>query len=190
MPSYPKNVGHELLHITPPGEHNPVSPGGNQPTRFRHRPGCRGKKAKFTILMHRIKIKAIKIGNCFRKALGWPLIEVHYHHHHGHPHHRPKDQKNDEEAGRIRIDGGFINILPFPGVTADNHGDRAGVSDMHHDHPHHETEHKGHKHHHKHHGAFLSRLHHSLMNLGRWEGRAVAFVIGVYSLSPKEMTRY
>jgi len=66
-----------------------------------------------------------------------------------------------DETGPIRVDGGFVSILPFPAVTAAKGGDWEG-------------DHKyGHFH-----GSFLSRLHHSLMNLGRWEGRAVAFVIG------------
>jgi len=67
----------------------------------------------------------------------------------------------DGKAVPIRVDGGLVSILPFPGVTIDN-SDRLG------------DEQKSHKHH----GSFLSRLHHSLMNLGHWEGRAVAFVIG------------
>ncbi|OJT15847.1 hypothetical protein TRAPUB_2836, partial [Trametes pubescens] len=31
---------------------------------------------------------------------------------------------------------------------------------------------------HRHHGSFLRRVHHALMALGPWEGRAVAFVLG------------
>ena len=74
-----------------------------------------------------------------------------------------KDMKG-EEAGRI------VSILPFPPVTAANGGDWSHI----------EGDHK-YRHFHTHHGSFLSRLHHSLMNLGRWEGRAVAFVIGMCS---------
>jgi len=138
-------------HI-PPEIDGPVFPGGR---RFRHRPGCHGRKGKLAIFMHGIKIKAIKIGNCFRKALGWPLIQVNHHHHHHH--HRPNhaDHPNhDEDSARIRVDGGLVNILP---ALEPDHRDWS---------------------HHIHRGTFLSRLHHSLMNLGRWEGRAVAFVIG------------
>jgi hypothetical protein len=167
------NGDRDFLDISPtsgsptlPGNGLPISSDGKPVPhkRFRHRPSCHGKVA---VLMHRIKIKAIKFGNCFRKALGWPLIEAKHHHHHHLHGKRPQNGKN-EEAGGIRVDGGLVSILPFPGVAAANSGDWAGVSD---------AEHK-HKHSHKHHGSFLSRLHHSLMNLGRWEGRAVAFVIG------------
>jgi hypothetical protein len=164
MASYRKyNGNREILNMyTPPpalpapGKGIPISPGGISvpPKRF-NRPGCHGKKARVAILLHKIKMKTIKIGNCLRKVLGWPLIEVkhHHHHHHGQPPHGP----NDEEAGGIRVEGGFVSI-----VTAANIGD----------------EHLRHKHFYKHHGSFLSRLHHSLMALGRWEGRAVAFVFG------------
>ena len=171
-------INRDLLNTSPPASlpasDIPTSPGGQPlPSKpFRHRTGCHGKKAKVAIFIHRIKIKAIKIGNCFRKALGWPLIEVkhhpHHHHHHTQPPHHSKDGK-DAEAGGIQVDGGFISILPFPAVTAAKGGDWAGdVSD------------RPHYRHHRHHTSFLSRLHNSLMNLGRWEGRAVAFVIGVY----------
>jgi len=167
---YRKGDDHDLLNSSPPPSDFAVvptspeekeihaSPDGNSlpPKRFRHRPGCHGKKGKVSIFMHRIKIKAIKIGNCFRKALGWPLIEVKLHSHHKHH----KDGKKDED-GSIRVDGGFVSILPFPGMTPDNHDDWVKQNHVH-----------------NHHGSFLSRLHHSLMNLGRWEGRAIAFVIG------------
>jgi hypothetical protein len=167
------NISPPLPAYVPPGEGiptcgKPVAP----PKGFHHPPCFHGRKGNVAIVMHRIKIKAIKIGNCFRKALGWPLIEVRHHrHHHHHHHHAQPTKPQDEETGRTRI-GGFVNILPFPGVTTDNSGDWAGVSD---------GGHKGHFH--KHHGSFLSRLHHSLMNLGRWEGRAVAFVVGMYPVS-------
>jgi len=161
----------ELLNglPVPPVEGFPISPDANLVPlkRFRHRPGCRGKKGSAAIVMHRIKIKAIKIGNCFRKALGWPLIEVEHHRHHHHHHHHgqpPHDEKDKHE------EDGLVGILPFP---HDN-----WVGGMAHGHPGDELEHKEHRHFYKHHGSFLSRLHHSLMNLGHWEGRAVAFVIG------------
>jgi len=144
----------------PPATSDNPTPDAATSKRLRHRKGCHGKKAKVAIFVHKIKIKAIKIGNCFRKALGWPLIEIK---HHSHPHHGQPPHISNGDAGR----DDFVSILPFPPVTAAKGGDWAGdMSDR----PHHM--------HHKHHGTFLSRLHHSLMNLGRWEGRAVAFVIG------------
>jgi hypothetical protein len=164
-------IDRELLNTSPPASlpasDIPNFPDGKPlPKHSRYRMGCHGRKAKVAIFVHKIKIKAIKIGNCFRKALGWPLIEVkhHPHHHLGQPPHTKHGK--DEETGGIQVDGGFVSILPFPAVTAAKGGDWAG--------------HMSGRPHHKHHGSFLSRLHHSLMNLGRWEGRAVAFVIGMY----------
>jgi hypothetical protein len=63
-----------------------------------------------------------------------------------------------------------LSVLPLSkvGEEAPNHEDR----------PHH---HKHHHHHHKKvHGTFLQRVHRALMALGPWEGRAVAFVLGMF----------
>ena len=165
---HPYAIDRELLNTPPstiPAPGFPIPPDGVPVPlkRFRHRTGCHGKKAKVAVFIHKMKIKAIRIGNCFRKALGWPLIEIKHHHHHGHPPHIPMDGKGmkGEEAGRV------VNILPFPAVTSASGGELSHI----------EGDHK-HRHFHTH-GSFLSRLHHSLMNLGRWEGRAVAFVIGM-----------
>jgi hypothetical protein len=136
------------------------------------------------MILQKFKLKAIEVSNTIRKALGWPLIEVKVYYHHAH--------KSKEAPGRIHVDGGFVSILPFPAPNHDVNGDWVPVSVSHvppvppqHDAPDHNKKHEddhahrhGHWHGHRLHGSFLSRLHRSLMNLGRWEGRAVAFVIG------------
>jgi hypothetical protein len=96
-----------------------------------------------------IREKGIEISNAFRQALGWPLIEV-----------------PNKTVDIKMIHPGATRPPPSQGG------------------PHHPPppQHHGHKHHHKHHGkhgqGFVTRLHYSIMNLGTWEGRAVAFVLG------------
>ncbi|KIM83448.1 hypothetical protein PILCRDRAFT_819690 [Piloderma croceum F 1598] len=98
-----------------------------------------------------IRAKAIAISNAFRQALGFPIIEAH-----------PPSTPEGKE-----IHGGLIRIMPFTGTPLDAHGEMQL-----------KPEH-GHRHQFKHgHGSFLRRIHHALMALGPWEGRAVAFVIG------------
>jgi hypothetical protein len=122
----------------------------------------------------RLNQKAVEISNRFREALGLPLINPHAH-------------------------GSDFKILPFIGTPPtfvpvggkEMEGDfKVNVSDSP-EHPHrypgkhphgprpHGPHHRGHsgkKHHCK--GSFINRIHRSLMNLGRWEGRVVAFVLG------------
>ena len=99
--------------------------------------------------LNRFRQKGIEISNAFRKALGWPLIE------------------SPERAG--------IKMVSYPGPPTE-HSPHHPPPPPHHGHKH------PHNHHHKHHGphgeAFISRLNYSLMNLGSWEGIAVAFVLG------------
>ncbi|KAF9557965.1 hypothetical protein CPC08DRAFT_28275 [Agrocybe pediades] len=132
----------------------------------RMRVGCAGAR------MNRFRQKGIEISNAFRKALGWPLIAepsiVHV---------PPMESKPGE------IPKGMVQIMPFIGTpqptikvvewtgNKDASVHRLPPNHVHHHHPH------GHR---FHHGVppFAVRLHHSLMNLGRWEGRAVAFVLG------------
>jgi len=123
--------------------------------------------------MNRFKQKGIEISNAFRKALGWPLIAEH-HNIHMMP---PLEFKNGE------LPDGMVQILPFIGTPQPKlvQVKPLGVNDApvahlrpHHPHHHHPNGHRFH------HGfpPFAVRLHQSLMNLGRWEGRAVAFVLG------------
>lgn len=122
--------------------------------------------------IHRFNQKAIEISNLFRQILGLPLIQS------GHP----GDAK--------------IGIMPFIGTAPTFQVYNGTQPPPHHPPPHfprpgHHGEHPkqpghhGHHHHPGHHrdhrfgrGPFLARIHRSLMNLGPWEGRAVAFVLG------------
>jgi len=117
--------------------------------------------------------KSIEISNAFRKALGMPLIE--------NPHMPP-------------LSPGFVSILPINPKGVQHlvpdeptpefwiAGPHTGGDGPHHGGPHHGGHHRGPHHarpfrgHHR--GRFIARLHFSLMTLGLWEGRAVAFVLG------------
>ena len=116
---------------------------------------------------NRFREKAVDISNVFREALGLPLIKPGGH------------------------DDGKVRILPFIGTPTTfasvNGKDMEGGIKVisidrppHGHHPHGRHPHpKGHHHHHHlGRGSFINRIHYSLMNLGRWEGRAVAFVLG------------
>ncbi|KJA15484.1 hypothetical protein HYPSUDRAFT_365835 [Hypholoma sublateritium FD-334 SS-4] len=122
--------------------------------------------------MGRFRQKSIEISNAFRKALGMPLIE---------------------DFHKSVPNAGFVHILPInpekvqhlvPTEPTDEFW-AAGShtpADGPHDGPHHVGHHRGPHHvrpfHPHHRGNFVARLHFSLMNLGLWEGRAVAFVLG------------
>jgi hypothetical protein len=125
----------------------PAGPGGRT-----HRP-CR------------MRLKAIKISNAFRKVLGLPLIHTDVA--------KPNTPTSDGD--------GMYHILPFVGTppTVVKVDSSNPVSILPHPHPHH--------HHHHHDGGFrhrmakspfMERLHVALTALGPWEGRAVAFVLG------------
>lgn len=138
--------------------------------------GYMGRMKKGPCGRHRFRQKAVEISNLFREALGLPLITSSSHHGH---------------------DDGKVRILPFigtPNILAPVHGkDTEGAvevvnmdapHDGHRDHGNHP--HGRHRHHHKGHhhlgkGTFINRIQYSIMNLGRWEGRAVAFVLGKIS---------
>jgi hypothetical protein len=102
----------------------------------------------------RVRAKAIALSNAFRKALGFPLIE---------------SPPRPSTEGDKEIHGGLIRILPMPFIGTPVQEDAHGEMPV-----------KGHHHHQfKHRNAsFMRRIHHALMALGPWEGRAVAFVIG------------
>jgi len=121
---------------------------GNDGPKMRRPCGGRGR-------LNRFRQKGIEISNAFRQALGWPLIE-----------------SPDKFAGIKMIYRGPDGTHPGPPP----HGPPHHAPPQHHGHHHH------HKHHHKHNGkhgeGFISRLNYSLLNLGAWEGIAVAFVLG------------
>jgi len=106
---------------------------------------------------NRFKQKAVELSNFFRQALGLPLIAG------GHP-------------GPAH-DGARILFIGTPGSRME-----LGPNFRENPHPrphHHHRPHPGpHPHHRLGQGDFLGRINYSLMNLGRWEGRAVAFVLG------------
>ena len=132
------------------------------------------KKKKGPCRAHRFRQKAVEVSNLFREAFGLPLIQ---------------------SGGHPGLDDGKVRILPFigtPSTFAPVHGKNT-VGNIEvitisapydHPHPHHAHVHTHGRHrHHKgfHHfgkGSFINRIHYSIMNLGRWEGRAVAFVLG------------
>jgi hypothetical protein len=154
-----------------------ITPSVNSP-RFGHAVAGKtefvGKMKKGPCGRNRFRQKAVEISNLFREALGLPLIKSGNHHGLG--------------GGEVRK----LRILPFigtPNIFAPVHGskDADGAikfisietpnDDHHHGlgyHAHHH--HKGH--HHLGKGSFINRIQYSIMNLGRWEGRAVAFVLG------------
>jgi len=121
---------------------------GNEGSKMRRPCGGRGR-------LNRFRQKGIEISNAFRQALGWPLIET-------------PDK--------------FVKMIhhgsePMMFTSPAHDGGSRHVPPEHHGHHHHHKHHH-HKHHGKHDGAFISRLNRSLLNLGAWEGIAVAFVLG------------
>jgi len=133
-----------------------------------------GKMKKGPCRAGRYRQKAVEVSNIFREAFGLPLIKSGIHH--------------------LKLDG-KVEILPFIGTPPSVvHGkDKEGVTEFstfdipkeddgvhrHHHHAHGRHRHrKGHHHHRFGKGSFLSRVQYSIMNLGPWEGRSVAFVLG------------
>ncbi|TFK17052.1 hypothetical protein FA15DRAFT_629074 [Coprinopsis marcescibilis] len=130
----------------------------------------------------RFRQKAIEISNSFRKAFGFPLIEM------------------SEVHTVSPTDAGLVQIMPFKGAPtfdgpspiANGRGwnripERIHVNtgSVEHygppgDRGHHRRPHN-HFHPHHMHGRsrdFLGRVQFAIMSLGPWEGRAVAFVLG------------
>jgi len=114
---------------------------------------------------HRFKQKAVEVSNLFRQALGLPLIQPGGH------------------------DDGRVKVLPFIGTSTIfvSANGMEGISNVFDEHPKGPRPHGRHRHGHRHgrhhghrlgQGSFINRVHYSLVNLGRWEGRAVAFVLG------------
>ena len=128
---------------------------------------------------HRFRQKAVEVSNLFRGAFGLPLIQT---------------------GGHPGLNDGKVRILPFigtPNTFAPVDGNNTvgkieifTIAAPHdHRHPYHGPHaHGRHRHvkgfHHFGKGSFIKRIHYSIMNLGRWEGRAVAFVLGKIFSSP------
>jgi len=140
----------------------------------RRRP-CSGARARFRkkFMKARLKLveKAIAMTNMFRKLVGLPPLQ------------RARvtvTPNSDNTGGIVRV-----TPLPFIGtpVNVEGHKSFMGLADPKSpDSP--PDGHRAHRHHHKHahahrhHRSFFRRIHHALMSLGAWEGRAVAFVLG------------
>lgn len=120
--------------------------------------------------MGRFREKALEISNAFRTALGL----------------EPIDPRPPHEFRILPFVGSAPTLIRVDGPSADGtwtgrtKGGEVvkivsnGPSNVPAPHRHHRP------HHHAHHDAppFMTRLHYSLLNLGTWEGRAVAFVLG------------
>ncbi|KIY48666.1 hypothetical protein FISHEDRAFT_73409 [Fistulina hepatica ATCC 64428] len=118
----------------------------------------------------------------------------HRHHHHKHFKMLPSEQDGDdtiedsvEGEERIRMHKGKLLMpLPFIGTPQqlqDPDSEEGDPSDIPTDPPVGPPPSRHHRHHHLHHmhkrpGSFIQRVHLSLLTLGPWEGRAVAFVLG------------
>ena len=109
------------------------------------------------------------MSNAFRKALGLPLIEP------------------AETSGPAH--GGTVKILPFIGtnptfVEVGTDGKTRGGDGIKMVHPadHHRKQHGDHRAFRQRlaREPFFTRVHFALMTLGPWEGRAIAFVLGLY----------
>ncbi|KAH9859160.1 hypothetical protein C2E23DRAFT_880522 [Lenzites betulinus] len=144
--------------------------GGNDQDGVKHSNGRRPCKATHS--------KAVDLMNDFRAMLGFPLINPEE----DGADHRvhilpigfvPTPHRGPELSGRVKA-GAAAPILPFVGTPVrpafGGGGDRQDWLQRNGDHRMHRFRH--------HQGSFLRRVHHALMALGPWEGRAVAFVLG------------
>ena len=122
---------------------------------------------------HSMSSSAIELSNRFRKLFGLEQIKVHTIEHH-HNKLVPIENVATMPLPPVPNDGG-VHIMPVA-VPSENMENMSAQPV--HRHSHH--------HHHRLHGAsFMARLSHALMMLGRWEGRAVAFVLGKQPHDPR-----
>ncbi|KAF9526880.1 hypothetical protein CPB83DRAFT_895732 [Crepidotus variabilis] len=162
----------ELMMATPNAGHPHMRMGHPGRPGTHHSRPCGGMRS-------RLRQKAIEFSNAVRKTFGLPLIE--------HSPHRTSVHfiGTNDSTGTINFMN--TNIIPGPNgtpifikngmvvpappafITGDSHRE-AGFIGHSHSHPHHRFHQQG--------LSFMGRLNYSLMNLGPWEGRAVAFVLG------------
>ena len=126
-----------------------------------------GKMRKGPCGRNRLRQKAVEISNLFREALGLPLIK-------SNSHHRGSD---DGRLGSylslalptfLHLSTSKMRMVTLKSLISEH--------ECHHGYHHAHGRHHRHKgHHHLGKGSFINRIHYSIMNLGRWEGRAVAF---------------
>ncbi|KAK1235557.1 hypothetical protein PQX77_001210 [Marasmius sp. AFHP31] len=113
---------------------------------------CAGARARF-------RQKSLEMSNSLREALGLPPIKV------------------DEFVPK----GPVAPVVPVAWFVSPNEGlgKQPHHGNGHVDRPRFHAHHHHGPHFHAHRdGSFMMRLHYALMSLGRWEGRAVAFVLG------------
>jgi hypothetical protein len=133
------------------------------------------------------RTKALELSNAFRKALGLPVIVEMYPVHSTSQSSRPSKPTFVEHIAPLNNHGKKVeeefHVVPFmpdqPAVLPVDHNDN-DVSILPHPHPH-RIHHHGHPHGHIHRfdkAPFVDRLLISIGMLGKWEGRAVAFVFG------------
>ncbi|TFK82524.1 hypothetical protein K466DRAFT_590454 [Polyporus arcularius HHB13444] len=157
---------HDVAHIpTPifrPIELFPEANGNSKPHR---RPFCQS-----------MKDKALDATNALRQMLGLETIKpdirpiMHPIPAMPRPHHV-------EMQGGAATGKAALPVLPFVGTPVRPGFAPEGEEGDMGEHPAHRPM-WIHRPHHRLHGSFLRRVHHALMSLGPWEGRAVAFVLG------------
>ncbi len=143
-----------------------------------------GAQAKHGCMGRKMREKAMEWSNAFRKAFGFPEMEIHKYHVSPLPPRPSPAVITDfdfkpipivhagEDEHRENL-GGEIHILPFIGTPGD------GPKPT----PVHEEPKLGMGHgpmRHRVCGSFLKRLNFAITALGPWEGRAVAFVLGAF----------
>ncbi|TFK44067.1 hypothetical protein BDQ12DRAFT_730183 [Crucibulum laeve] len=120
----------------------------------------------------RFRQKAIEMSNAFRQALGLPLIET--------------EHKHEMHGGMVKLmpfvgtPPTFISIHPNGSEGKTRGGDNIRimpVSNLPHPHPHHGYHRRPVNSLEE--SSFGLRLQNALLELGTWEGRAIAFVLGV-----------
>jgi len=137
--------------------------------------------------MSRFRQKGIEISNVFRGALGLPLIDPNANVAPVKPGNFRILPINPEELqflkpvepmpnDKYRVEHSTVKWLKAPVAQDMNNKWAHSEAVPHHRGPHH-AGHRG-RLSHVHRMTFINRLHVSLMNLGLWEGRAVAFVLG------------
>ncbi|KAL0069969.1 hypothetical protein AAF712_002866 [Marasmius tenuissimus] len=110
---------------------------------------CAGARARF-------RQKSLEMSNSLREALGLPPIKV------------------DEVIPKGPMAPVAWFVSPNEGLGKQPHHGNGHVDrPRFHAHHHHGPHFRAHRD-----GSFMMRLHYALMSLGRWEGRAVAFVLG------------
>ena len=153
----PPSLPYENMNMHMNAMHAASQADGAHP-HFRHRPGCA------------MKTKAVEMMNKFRAAVGWPLIDTKSHDHHRGAHHHHHMMHNDASSptniNDVQAPGKFCAwayVNPEHQVTCFRTKEKMEAAILYHK---------------MHDTSFAQRVMDALLSLGRWEGRAVAFVLG------------